>query len=113
MESGGGAQRRGVPAMKHAFTFQDTLHRFPGGGGVFYLTVGKAIATSLRELYRPNHGGWASLRVEVRVGKTTWRTSIFWNKNVSYWLFVKAAVRKQEKLTHGKKVRAYVRLLNV
>lgn len=99
--------------MKHSFTFQDTLHRYPGGGGFFYVTIGKRMAAQLRELYRPNHGGWASLRVEVRVGKTTWRTSIFWNKNVSYWLFIKAAVRKQEGLKQGKKVCANVRLLNV
>lgn len=97
----------------HEFTFQDTLKRYPGSGGFFYLTVGKTIARQLRELYRPNHAGWASLRVEVRVGKTKWRTSIFWNKNISYWLFIKAAVRAAERLTRGKKVTALVRLLNV
>ncbi len=99
--------------MKHVFVFQDQLHRYPGGGGFYYLTVGRRIAQKLRELYRPNHGGWASLRVEVRVGKTTWRTSIFWNKEVSYWLFINATVRKAEKITLNKKIRAHVRLLNV
>ncbi len=99
--------------MTHAFTFTDTLRRYPGGGGFFYIKVGKSIAQKLRDTYRLNHAGWASLRVEVRVGKTTWKTSIFWDKRVSYWLFLKAAVRKAEQLTSGKKVRAHVKLLNI
>lgn len=99
--------------MKHAFTFTDALHRYPGGGGFYYLKVPKRIAHGIRTLYRQNHGGWGSLRVEAHVGETTWRTSIFWDKDVSYWLFLKAAVRKQEGITLRKRVRVHVRLLNV
>lgn len=99
--------------MNHSYAFTGKLQRFTGAGGWHYVALSKRLASTLRTQYRPNHGGWGSLRVLVSVGKTTWKTSIFWNKEVSYWLFVKAAVRKQEKLKAGNMVRGLLTLLNV
>ncbi len=45
--------------------------------------------------------GFGAIRVSVRVGQTAWQTSIFPNKDGSYVLPVKAAVRKAEKLKDG------------
>lgn len=49
-----------------------------------------------------NHTAFGSVRVEVTVGATTWRTSLFPDtKRATYVLPVKQAVRTSEGLTPG------------
>lgn len=58
--------------------------------------------------------GFGSLRVEVTVGGTTWRTSIFPDSKArAYSLPVKKAVRKAEGLAVGEPVRVRLRVLDV
>lgn len=58
--------------------------------------------------------GFGSLRVEVRVGATTWRTSIFPSKgDGTYVLPMKKAVRVAEHLEIGEVVSVRLRLLDV
>ncbi len=57
--------------------------------------------------------GFGSLRVEVTVGATTWRTSIFPSKGLAtYVLPVKRAVRRAEGLDEGDTVRVGLRLVD-
>ncbi|HEY0188400.1 MAG TPA: DUF1905 domain-containing protein [Cellulomonas sp.] len=58
--------------------------------------------------------GFGSLRVEVTVGGTVWRTSIFPSREQeAYILPVKKAVRATEGLVTGAPVRLRLRLLDV
>jgi hypothetical protein len=58
--------------------------------------------------------GFGSLRVEVTVGGTVWRTSIFPSKeHQAYSLPVKKTVRAAEGLVTGGPVRVHLRLLDV
>ncbi len=58
--------------------------------------------------------GFGSLRVEVRVGSTTWRTSIFPSKgDGTYVLPMKKSVRIAEHLEIGGVVSVRLRLLDV
>lgn len=58
--------------------------------------------------------GFGSLRVEVTVGGTTWRTSIFPDaRRPAYALPVKRAVRVAEDLAVGGPVRVRLRVLDV
>ena len=50
--------------------------------------------------------GWGSLPVRVTIGKTSWDTSIFPNKDGTYLLPIKASVRKAEGLDEGTRVKA-------
>ena len=97
----------------HTYVFQGKLQKFPEAGSWKYIVVPRALALELRQRYRPNHGGWSSLRVRATVGASTWLTSIFWIQRGGYYLFIKAAIRKIENLRLGKSVRATVTLLNV
>lgn len=46
--------------------------------------------------------GWGAVRVQVTVGKTTWKTSIFpYTNTKTYILPIKAEVRKKEKILTG------------
>jgi hypothetical protein len=58
--------------------------------------------------------GFGSVRVEVTVGATVWRTSIFPDKGRrTYVLPVKRAVRQAESLDVGDAVRLRLRLVDV
>ena len=45
--------------------------------------------------------GWGSVPVEVTIGNSTWKTSIFPDKGLGYILPVKASVRKKEGIAEG------------
>ena len=56
--------------------------------------------------------GFGSVRVEVTIGRTTWRTSIFPGAT-TYVLPVKAAVRRAESVAAGDDVPVLLRLVDV
>lgn len=56
--------------------------------------------------------GFGSLRVEVTVGQSVWRTSIFPSKETKrYLLPVKAAIRKSEGFCEGDSVNCKLKIL--
>lgn len=78
---------------------------YPGDVGWHFITIPRDISKEIKTEYRDLTRGWGSLPVEVTIGKTTWRTSIFPDTKIgAYLLPVKAAVRKSEDLTDGSKV---------
>jgi hypothetical protein len=57
-------------------------------------------------------GGFGSVRVEVTLGGSTWRTSLFPSKDdAAYILPVKKAVRTAEGLAEGDRPRIAIRLV--
>ena len=73
----------------------------PGEPGSWhFVTVPADLAEELTLESGPP-AGFGSVRVEVRVGGTTWRTSIFPNSDGTYVLPVKKAVRRAEDLHAG------------
>lgn len=52
--------------------------------------------------YQVKRRGWGAVRVDVRIGDTAWQTSIFPAfENGIYQLFLKAKVRKLERIQEG------------
>jgi len=63
-------------------------------GAWVFVSLPQALSDEIRAEPRPPRPGFGSLRVEVTVGPTTWKTSIFPEKaNGPYVLPVKKAVR--------------------
>jgi len=56
--------------------------------------------------------GFGSVRVEVTIGSTTWRTSIFPGAQ-TYALPIKAAVRRKESIEAGDTVPVHLRLVDL
>src|SRR5262245_38274045 len=55
--------------------------------------------------------GFGSLRVDVKIGRTAWKTSIFPDRRSDSHLFaIKADVRKKEHISAGDTVNAVVRI---
>jgi hypothetical protein len=66
----------------------------------------------IRELTAGSRRGFGAVRVRVRVGATTWRTSIFpSSSDGAYVLPVKQAVRKAEGVGAGDTVSVWLELI--
>lgn len=48
--------------------------------------------------------GWGSVPVTVKIGKTSWDTSIFPMKRDNYFIPIKKAVRKKEDIFEGDEI---------
>ena len=67
------------------------------------------LSAELRELTNGMRGGFNSIRVEVRIGASVWRTSVFLDsKRACFMLPLKAEVRKAQNLSVGSHFRAAV-----
>ncbi|MEK7177087.1 MAG: DUF1905 domain-containing protein [Patescibacteria group bacterium] len=70
---------------------------YPGMAGWHFIYLPKKEAAIIRKQFASIHRGWGSLPVLVTLGKTSWRTSIFFDKRSdTYLLPLKALVRKKE-----------------
>lgn len=86
--------------MRYKMRAQITL--YPGTAAWHFLHIPKERSAELRAKYNNKHKGWNSLPVEVTIGKTSWKTSIFYErKSESYLLPVKAEVRQKETIFAG------------
>lgn len=86
--------------MRGTYAFKAKVWIYPGGNGAWhFITVPKAISAKIKKGHGAHARGWGSLKVRVRIDKTTFDTSIFpENKSATYLLPVKASVRKKESL---------------
>ena len=85
-----------------AFEFEASLWRWRSNAAWHFVTLPHDVADDLEELSALARRGFGSVRVEVTVGSTTWKTSVFPDaKAASYVLPVKRAVRDAESLVEG------------
>ncbi len=95
------------------FHFDAPLFQVPSGSWVF-AEVPFAVADEVDELTSGRQGGFGSVRVEVTLGPTTWRTSLFPDKGRrTFVLPVKRAVRTAAGVDAGDTVRVSLRLVDV
>lgn len=66
--------------------------------GVF-LFMPKELSKEIRTNFKWREKGWGRMKVAVKIGKSEWKTSIWFDtKHDTYLLPVKAAIRKKEKI---------------
>jgi len=79
---------------------------YPGATAWHFVTVGKKESKEIKEKYGKVRRGFGSIPVEVTVGETRWKTSIFPNsRDGTYILPIKAQVRKEEEIYEGDKIK--------
>ncbi len=77
-----------------------------------FVTLTKKVGQEIKETHGKNARGFGSLPVEVTIGQTTWKTSIFPDKRAgSYLLPLKAQVRKKEDIEAGETVAFEITLI--
>ena len=87
--------------MSEEHRFSAELWEADAADAWVFLTLPPEVSEEIREVPRPPRG-FGSVRVEVTVGGTTWRTSVFPDaRSGCYVLPVKRAVRQAEDLEVG------------
>ena len=97
-------------ADEHRFTAR--LHRWSAQPSYFLLTLPEDVSDEVEDRHGAAAAGFGSVRVEVTVGSTTWRTSLFpSSQERAYVLPVKKAVRVAEGLEEDAPVDVVLRPL--
>lgn len=99
--------------MNKPFTFNAKIWLYPGESANWhFVTLDKAGAEIVKKSQEgEKRKGWGSVKVTATIGSTSWKTSVFPDKQSgSYLLPIKAAVRKKEKVGHGYAVDIGLRL---
>jgi hypothetical protein len=86
-----------------SWTFEAELWSSEQFAAWAFLTLPAEVGDDVRLLSGPPTG-FGSVRVEVTLGTSTWRTSVFPDKARGYVLPVKSAVRRREGLELGDRV---------
>lgn len=96
-----------------SYSFETKVWLYPGAEAAWhFITLPLEEADSIKQLFGKTRKGWGSLRVRVKIGSSTWETSIFPDtKAQSYLLPLKAAVRKKEQLSVGSAVHVDLEIL--
>ncbi|EKE19654.1 MAG: hypothetical protein ACD_8C00124G0003 [uncultured bacterium] len=72
----------------------------------------KGLSRDLKKFFQDLTGGFGSLPVQVSIGKTTWRTSLFpEGKDGPFLLLLKAEVRRKENIKAGDMVSLTIDIL--
>jgi hypothetical protein len=75
------------------------------GGGWHYLVIKGQTAMEIRYAALGRTGGFGSIKVRARIGKTEWQTSLFPHRDSGgFIILLKAAVRRAESIAAGKRV---------
>lgn len=93
--------------ISKTYDLRGKLWIYPGAAANWYfVTVPKKVSSEIKEKFGTHAKGFGSLPVEVTIGKTVWKTSIFPDKySGTYFLPIKAKVRTQEGLYADETVR--------
>lgn len=97
--------------MAEIFELRSPLWRSEGQAAWHFITLPRDVSAEIRAEFGALAAGFGSLRVEVKIGATTWHASIFPDSKAgSYLLPVKASVRRAEALEAGDEVRFVLRI---
>ncbi len=94
-----------IGMQKRTYTMQEKMFIYPGETANWhFLPITKSVGKEIKSLQVPRRG-FGSVPVEVVIGTTVWKTSIFPDSlSGSYLLPVKASVRKAEDIEAGERV---------
>ena len=83
--------------------FNGIIWFWKGPAPWYFVTVPAEQCRGLNAISRSVTYGWGMIPVQVRIGRTEWKTSL-WPKDGRYIVPIKASVRKAEKLEEGDNV---------
>jgi len=84
------------------FSFTAEVWEWEGKAAWHFVSLPEEIADEIEDRYGGSAGGFGSVRVEVVIGRSRWKTSLFPDsKRATYVLPVKKPVRTAEKLDAG------------
>jgi len=94
-----------------AFIIPAKVWLYKGDSPWHFVTIEKADADEIKRFDIRPRRGFGSIPVNVRLGKTKWKTSIFPDKNGTYLLPLKKEVRIKENIKVGDNVNVSVEVI--
>lgn len=92
--------------------FKAKVWMWEGKAAWHFVSLPKTLSQNLKKSFGGLTAGFGSLPVTVKVGETSWKTSIFPDsKSGCFLLPIKASVRKAEKITTGKTISFVLRVM--
>jgi hypothetical protein len=96
---------------KGTYSMRSKVLVYPGMSGWRFLVLPKKDGQEIKTKFGMHAKGWGSFPVAVTIGKTTWDTSIFPDKQSgTYLLPLKVKVRRTEDITDDTNVRFTLKL---
>ncbi|RLV54746.1 DUF1905 domain-containing protein [Aeromicrobium phragmitis] len=87
------------------YTFEARIERFEGAAAWHFVMLPEDVTDEIEDA-SPLRGGFGSVKVRMRCGKSVWETSIFPDtKRGSFLLPMKKAILAAESVSHGDTVR--------
>jgi hypothetical protein len=91
-----------VKSAKKKYKVSSKVVPYPGMDAWYFAYVDKKLSGELKEKFGKGARGFGSLPVEVTLGKTKWKTSIFPDKHSGVYLLpLKAKIRRAEGIAAG------------
>ena len=96
-----------MKVLKKKYALQEIVLLYPGAVAAWhFVPLPKKQGVEIKKNFGAVARGWGSHRVLATIGKTSWKTSIFWdNRSGTYLLPLKLAVRQKEMVAKGDKVK--------
>ena len=98
--------------MNASYSFKSTLRSWNAdGSGWIYVAVPTKYYSEIKQFTPPNTRGFGSIKVQARLGASTWQTSIFPDAQAKrYILFIKKPMRQAENVERGDRITVAVEL---
>lgn len=89
--------------MTPRITLRAQVFLWPGQQAAWHFArIPETVSARIKKKYGAQARGWGSLPVRATIGKTTWESSLFPDKQSgTYLLPLKLAVRRAEDITQG------------
>ena len=85
---------------------------YPGMAGWHFVTIEKEDGEELKRQYFLPRRGFGSIPVWVSIGKTRWKTSVFPEKEKTFLLPLKKAVRDAEAIHEGDTIKLTIEVIS-
>ena len=95
-----------------SYKLESRVWMWPGPSSWHFVTVPKKVAADIKKFQGPLRRRFGAIKVEITVGKTSWLTSIFPDKETqSYILPLKRDIRKKEGIRADKLIKYSLELV--
>lgn len=95
--------------VKNNFQFTATVWEYSGKGAWIFVTVPQNFSSEIRSSFKEYEEGWGRLKIDARIGKTNWKTAIWFDSKIqTYLLPLKSEIRKKENITINSEVEVII-----
>ena len=96
--------------LKHKL--KEMVWIYKGDSPWHFVTITKDYADEIKKDYIWPRKGFGSIPINVTIGKTTWKTSIFPDKEGSYLVPLKKEIRLKENIKVGDTIIFFIEVIN-